>query len=217
MSNADDYILSHSNPEPEGLQWIRRQTYLQTNHYRMLSGPIQGHFLTMLCRFAKVERALEIGTFSGYSSACIAMGLPDGGHLDTLEINDEMEELIREGWRRCGVGDKITLHIADARDTLQTLQKEFKAGRLPAYDLAYIDGNKREYREYLEGVLPMMRKGGLILADNTLWDGKILQEPLPVDAQTREIVAFNDEVAKDGRFEAVMLPLRDGLSVLQVL
>lgn len=201
------YIAAHSSREDEALAWIRKQTNLRTNHARMLSGAVQGQLLTILTQAAGADRALEIGTFTGYASVCIARGLSQGGHLDTLEINDELNDVILEGWRRAGVDDRISLHTGDALESLKGLEGP--------YDLVYIDANKRQYRAYYETVLPMVRQGGIILADNTLWDGKILLDPLPSDAQTQEIAAFNDHVATDGRVSVAMLPLRDGLSVIR--
>ena len=201
------YVTEHSIQEDEALRWIRRQTNLRTNRARMLSGELQGALLTMITQSTGAKYALELGTFTGYASVCIARGLADGGHLDSLEINDELDGIILQGWEKAGVLDRITLHTGDALDTVKTLKGP--------YDLAYIDANKREYCAYFEALLPLVRTGGIILADNTLWDGKILEDPMPVDAQTREIARFNDMVASDGRVSAVMLPLRDGLTVIR--
>lgn len=205
------YIEEHSVPEAEGLAWIRRQTNLRTNYARMMSGPLQGSIITMLTKLCKVKNALEIGTFTGYTSVCIANGLASDGHLDTLEKNDELVDVIREGWEKCGVSDKITLHNGCALELLGEMVGE----KAEFYDLVYIDADKREYRQYFEAVLPLVRPGGLIMADNTLWDGKVLEDPLPVDHQTREIYAFNEMVAADFRVETVILPLRDGLSLIR--
>jgi len=205
------YIEEHSLAEAPGLDWIRRQTNLRTNYARMMSGPLQGTIITMLTKLCGVRNALEIGTFTGYTSVCIANGLAEGGNLDTLEKNDELEDIIREGWERCGVSDKITLHFGCALDLLA----QMASSKLQPYDLVYIDADKREYRQYFEAVLPLVRHGGLIMADNTLWDGKVLEDPLPVDHQTQEIYAFNNLVASDPRVETVILPLRDGLSLIR--
>lgn len=207
MDKLYQYISEHSAPQSEALEWIRRQTFLRTNHARMLSGPVQGSLLTMLVQCTGTVRALEIGTFTGYASVCIAQGLSEGGHLDTLEINDELVDLIHQGWQRAGVADRISLIAGPALETL---------GRLHGpYDFVYIDANKREYCAYYDAVLPLVRPGGLILADNTLWDCKILEEPLPVDAQTQEIARFNDKIAADDAVTVVMLPLRDGLTMIR--
>ena len=139
----------------------------------------------------------------------MAYGLPEDGHIDTLEINDELEDLMREGWSRAGVADKITLHIGDACETLSTLEGP--------YDLVYMDANKREYVTYYNLVFGLVRPGGLILADDVLWDGKLWQDPVPKDKQTQGIIAFNDLIVNDPRVESVLLPLRDGLNVIRKL
>ena len=214
MDKIYKYIAAHSVSESEDLLWIRRQTHLHTNHARMLSGEVQGALLTLLVRSIGAKRILEIGTFTGYATACLAKGLPeDGGHIDSLEINDELVGLIKEGWERAGVADRISLHVGDALETLSKLAGGTGADGF--YDLVYIDANKREYCAYYEAVLPLVRPGGVILADNTLWDGKVVEDPLPVDAQTQEILRFNEKVAADPRVECVIIPLRDGLSFIR--
>lgn len=204
------YIEKHINPENEALDWVIRQTHVRTNHARMLSGKVQGQLLRMLVQMSGASRILELGTFTGFSAICLAGALPEGGHLDTLELNDELEDLIREGFERAGVADKITLHIGDCKQTLRQLRNQ-------VYDIVYIDANKREYNEYYELVFDMVRHGGLILADNVLWDGKVCMDPLPQDQQTQAIVRFNDAIASDKRVESVILPLRDGLSIIRKL
>lgn len=214
MDKIYKYIAAHSVSESEDLLWIRRQTHLHTNHARMLSGEVQGALLTLLVRSIGAKRILEIGTFTGYATACLAKGLPeDGGHIDSLEINDELVGLIKEGWERAGVTDMISLHVGDALETLSKLTGGTGADGF--YDLVYIDANKREYCAYYEAVLPLVRPGGVILADNTLWDGKVVEDPLPTDAQTQEILRFNEKVAADPRVECVIIPLRDGLSFIR--
>ena len=208
MEASDRYIREHSSGQTEALAWIERQTNIRTNHARMLSGAVQGRFLTMLTEMIRPARVLEIGTFTGYSAVCIAYGLPENGHLDTLEINDELEDLILEGFDRAGVSDKISLLIGDAKKTLERL----KSGQ---YDMVYIDANKREYPEYYDLVFDMVRPGGYILADNVLWDGKVWLNPLPQDKQTQGIAAFNSIVARDPRVESVILPVRDGLNLIR--
>ena len=203
-----NYIAQHSSARPEVFEWIRRQTFLRTNHIRMLSGEPQGAFLTMLTRAMGVRRAIEVGTFTGYASVSIALGLPPEGHLDTLERNDELEDIIRGALERASVEDKVSVHFGNALDTLAALSATFQP-----YDLAYIDADKREYCAYFEALLPLMRPGAVILADNTLWDGKVFDE-LCHDAQTGEIRRFNDMVCKDRRVEAFILPIRDGLTVI---
>jgi len=206
-SASEKYLREHSSPQSEALEWIEKQTNIRTNYPRMLSGAVQGLLLTILAEISNARNILEIGTFTGYSATCLAYGLPEEGHIDTLEINDELEDLIREGWSRAGVEGKITLHIGDARKTIATLEGP--------YDLVYIDANKREYSEYYDLVFDLVRPGGLILADDVLWDGKLWQDPLPQDKQTLGIAAFNDKVMADPRVESVLLPIRDGLNVIR--
>ena len=206
-SASEKYLREHSSPQSEALEWIEKQTNIRTNYPRMLSGAVQGLLLTILAEISNARNILEIGTFTGYSATCLAYGLPEEGHIDTLEINDELEDLIREGWSRAGVEGKITLHIGDARKTLTSLEGP--------YDLVYIDANKREYSEYYDLVFDLVRPGGLILADDVLWDGKLWQDPLPQDKQTLGIAAFNDKVMADPRVESVLLPIRDGLNVIR--
>lgn len=206
-SREEQYVAEHSSPQSEALEWIQKQTHIRTNYPRMLTGAVQGRFLTMLARISGAERVLEIGTFTGYSSTCFAYGIKEGGMVDTLEINDELEDLIREGWERAGVRDRITLHIGDAKETLRTLSGP--------YDIVYMDANKREYCEYYDLIFDLVRPGGLILADDVLWDGKLWQYPMPSDKQTLGIAAFNDMVAADSRVESVILPWRDGLNIIR--
>lgn len=203
----DRYISEHSSLPSEALLWIEKQTHIRTNYPRMLSGPVQGELLKMLVELCGAARIIEIGSFTGYSSTCMALGLPEGGHIDALEINDELEDLMREGWRRAGVENRITLHIGDAVQTLRSLSGE--------YDFVFIDANKRQYLEYYTLVLPLLRKGGVIVADDVLWDGKVYAETPSRDAQTRALMEFNAAVASDPRVETVMLPLRDGLSIIR--
>lgn len=206
-SREEQYVAEHSSPQSEALEWIQKQTHIRTNYPRMLTGAVQGRFLTMLARISGAERVLEIGTFTGYSSTCFAYGIKEGGMVDTLEINDELEDLILEGWERAGVRDRITLHIGDAKETLRTLSGP--------YDIVYMDANKREYCEYYDLIFDLVRPGGLILADDVLWDGKLWQDPMPSDKQTLGIAAFNDMVAADSRVESVILPWRDGLNIIR--
>lgn len=214
-SPQDKYLRLHTTPQGDALSWIERQTNIKTNFPQMLSGAVQGRLLTMIVQMMKAQRVLEIGCFTGYSSVAMASGLPEGGHIDTLEINDELEDLIREGFSRAGVDNLITLHIGDAKKTLLQLKEEIQSGTRPLYDLVYMDANKREYCEYYSLVLDMLRPGGIILADDVLWDGKLYEEKLPVDRQTRGIALFNDMVASDPRVEVVILPIRDGLSIIR--
>jgi len=192
------------------LQWLQKQTNLRTNHARMLCGPVEGKLMEMLSGMIQPKNILEIGAFTGYSAICLARGLKEGGMLDSLELNDELEDLILQAHERAGLSDKITLHIGDAKQTLKTLKEQGKM-----YDLVFIDANKREYPAYYELVFDMVRPGGYILADNVLWDGKVYQENVPQDAQTQGIFKFNEIVKEDPRVENVIIPLRDGMNLIR--
>lgn len=212
------YIKEHTTPQGEALDWIEKQTNIRTNHARMLSGAVQGRFLMMMTEMIRPVRILELGTFTGYSSVCLASCLPEGGHLDTLEINDELEDLIVEGFGRAGLSDRITLHIGDCKKTLEQLRSGIlgsKDGETRLYDMVYMDANKREYPEYYSLVFDLVRPGGYILADNVLWDGKVYEDNVPGDRQTSGIARFNDMVAADPRVECVIVPMRDGLYLIR--
>ena len=221
MEKIYKYIEDHVTPQGEALDWVEKQTHIRTNHARMLSGKLQGELLRILVQISGARRILELGTFTGYSAICLATHLPQDGHLDTLELNDELEDLILEGFERAGLEEKISLHIGDCKETLLRLRSEMglsdgkavQAEKL--YDIVYIDANKREYCEYYNLVFDMIRPGGLILGDNVLWDGKVCMDPMPQDKQTVGIARFNDMVAADPRVESVILPLRDGLNVIR--
>ena len=221
MEKIYKYIEDHVTPQGEALDWVEKQTHIRTNHARMLSGKLQGEMLRILVQISGAKRILELGTFTGYSAICLATHLPHDGHLDTLELNDELEDLILEGFERAGLEGKISLHIGDCKETLLRLHSEMELTNGQTiqteklYDLVYIDANKREYCEYYDLVFDMIRPGGLILADNVLWDGKVCQDPLPQDKQTVGIARFNDMVTSDPRVESVILPLRDGLNVIR--
>lgn len=203
----EKYLREHSDAQSQALDWIVRQTHIRTNYPQMLSGSVQGALLTMLVKLVKPRRVLEIGCFTGYSTVCMAYGLPEGGHIDSLEINEELEYLILEGFEKAGVKDRITMHFGDAKKTLGTLQGP--------YDLVFMDADKRDYCAYYEQMKPLLHSGSLILADDVLWDGKVYADPIPGDAQTRGIVAFNDMIAADPTVEKVLLPLRDGLYLIR--
>ncbi len=221
MEKIYQYIREHASEPSEALAWVERQTHIRTNHARMLSGAVQGQIMRMLVQLSGAKRILELGTFTGYSAICLASALPEDGHLDTLEINDELEDLILEGFERAGLSDRISLHIGDCKDTLRRLRGVMgldeggQADPAMQYDLVYMDANKREYCEYYELLLDMVRPGGLILADNVLWDGKVCEDPMPQDKQTLGIARFNDMVSADPRVESVILPLRDGLNLIR--
>lgn len=201
------YIDSHIDPEPENLRLLNRRAQTRLLYGRMCSGHLQGRLLTMLTRMIAPRRVLEIGAFAGYSALCLAEGLPEGGEVHTVEVDDELEDFIREGFADSQYGNRVTLHIGDALEIVPMLGGE--------WDLVFIDGNKRNYIDYYRLVLPRLAKGGYILADNTLWDGKVADLDANRDAQTRGVAEFNDLVAADPLVERVILPLRDGLTIIR--
>lgn len=205
----DDYILTHSDPEPDYLYRLWRATNIHLLHGRMASGHLQGRLLKMLVGMIRPKNVLEVGTFSGYSALSMAEGLEDGGHLYTFEINDEQEDFTRPWIEQSPWADRITFLIGDAITEAPRLGISF--------DLAFIDGDKRTYRETYEMALSVVRKGGFILADNTLWDGHVVDPSYGKDQQTHGIVSFNDYVRQDSRVERVILPLRDGLTLIRKL
>ena len=203
----NDYILTHSEPEPEYLYRLWRATNLHTIHGRMASGHLQGRLLKMLVKMIRPKNILEIGTFSGYSAISMAEGLPDDGRLYTFEINDEMEDFTRPWIEGSEVADKISFIIGDA------LKEAPKLGI--TFDMAFMDGDKRTYRDCYEMVMTILKPGGFILADNTLWDGHVVDHAYDKDHQTQGIETFNDYIAQDPRVEQVILPLRDGLTLIR--
>lgn len=208
--DLNGYITGYSQEQDPVLKWLQKQTNLRTNHARMLCGPVEGKLMEFIARMIQPENILELGAFTGYSAICLARGLKEGGHMDSLELNDELEDLILQAHEKAGLSDRITLHIGDAKETLLRLKEEGKM-----YDLVFIDANKREYPTYYELVFDMVRPGGYILADNVLWDGKVYQENVPQDAQTQGILKFNRMVKDDPRVENVIIPLRDGLNLIK--
>ncbi len=208
--DLNTYLTNFSQEQDPVLQWLQRQTNLRTNHARMLCGPVEGKLMEMLSGMIQPKNILEIGAFTGYSAICLARGLKEGGMLDSLELNDELEDLILQAHERAGLSDKITLHIGDAKQTLKDLKEQGKM-----YDLVFIDANKREYPAYYDLVFDMVRPGGYILADNVLWDGKVYQDNVPQDAQTQGIFRFNEIVKEDPRVENVIIPLRDGMNLIR--
>ncbi len=207
-----EYIEQHSSSESEALHLITHRTHLRVINPRMLSGHVQGRVLSMISQMIQPKRILELGTFTGYSALCLAEGLNEDGRLITLEHNDEMEDFIRENLALSPLGEKIDLVIADAKEYLSTLL----TSDTTKFDLVFIDADKKEYCDYLDLVLPLMQPGGWILADNTLWDGHIIDPAYDKDRQTVALRAFNDKVAQDPRLEKVILPLRDGLTIIRV-
>lgn len=204
---TDNYILAHITPEDDYLHRLWRATHTQLLYPRMASGHLQGCLLTMLTRLIAPRCVLEIGTFSGYSALCMAKGMEPGGVVHTFEVNDEQEEFTRPWLEGSPYPARVEMHIGDVLELLPAMDLTF--------DMAFIDGNKRQYCDYYELVMSRLRPGGYILADNTLWDGHVADPAYDHDAQTLGIRRFNDRVAEDGRVEKVILPLRDGLTLIR--
>lgn len=203
----EKYVLAHSAPEGDYLYRLYRATNIHTIHGRMASGHLQGRLLKMLVSMIRPKNILEVGTFSGYSAICMAEGLDEGGKVWTFEINDEMEDFTRPWIENSPVADKIDFRIGDANIEAPKLGITF--------DLAFVDGDKRTYVETYEMVLRLLRPGGYIIADNTLWDGHVTDPAYDHDHQTQGIRLFNDHVAADNRVEQVIVPLRDGLTLIR--
>lgn len=206
-SELENYVLSHIDPEGDYLYRLWRATNVHLLRGRMASGHLQGRLLKMLVRMIRPKNILEVGTFSGYSAICMAEGLEEGGMVYTYEINDEQEDFTRPWIENSPVADKIRFIIGDAIKEAPKLGIEF--------DMAFIDGDKRTYIESYEMALSVLRPGGFILADNTLWDGHVLEVPKSNDRQTAGIENFNDFVMNDSRVEKVLLSLRDGLTLIR--
>ena len=217
-----EYIEQHSSPESEVLQQITRSTHLEVINPRMLSGHVQGRVLSMLSQMIQPKRILELGTFTGYSALCLAEGLSENGKLITIEHNDEMEDSIRRNLALSPLGEKIELRIGEAKEILKQLGNEIAnqlkedSEKQEKFDLVFIDADKKEYCDYLDLVLPLMQEGGWILADNTLWDGHIVDSAYDKDKQTIGLRDFNDKVMANEHIEKVILPLRDGLTIIRV-
>lgn len=208
QDNLTDYIERHISEEPV----LLAETYLHTNLYhlypRMCSGHIQGRLLKMFTAMIAPQRVLELGTFTGYSALCIAEGMPETAILHTIEIDDEMEDELLQRFGKSSVAERIVLHIGDCKDIVPKIDEQ--------WDMVFMDANKRCYPEYFEMIVPRMKKGGYIIADNTLWGGKVAEHPAPTDPQSRGIMRFNDLVARDPRVETAIVPIRDGLTILRV-
>ena len=208
----EEYISVHSTPETEVLESITRDTYVHILNPHMLSGHVQGRVLSMISHMIRPKHILELGTFTGYSALCLAEGLADGGELTTIEHNDELEETIRRNLERSPLGGRIRLIIGDAAEVISRQMSDVSSRM---YDLVFIDADKREYCTYIDAVYPLVPVGGFILADNTLWDGHIIDPAYDKDKQTLGLRAFNEKIKEDDRFEQVILPLRDGLTIIR--
>lgn len=204
--NIENYILSHIDEEPELLRQLNRDAHVNLLKPRMLSGHMQGRMLKMFCRMLQPKYILEIGTYTAYATLCLAEGVAEDAEIHTIEVNDELEDFIMKHLYKSKLKDRIHLYIGDAMQIIPSIDRTF--------DLVFIDANKRHYMEYYDLIFDKVRPGGLIVADNTLWDGHVLETPKPSDKQTIGIQKFNDMIAKDDRVEKVILPVRDGLTLI---
>ncbi|MBO7458301.1 MAG: O-methyltransferase [Paludibacteraceae bacterium] len=212
----EEYISEHSTPENDVLKAITRETYIHVLNPHMLSGHIQGRLLSMISHMIRPKRILELGTFTGYSALCLAEGLAEDGRLITIEHNDELEETIRRNLDRSPLSKKIELCIGDAKEILNAEgNKRGSINHEVLYDLVFIDADKREYCAYLDLVYPLVPVGGFVLADNTLWDGHVIDPAYDKEKQTLGLRTFNDQLKEDDRFEQVILPIRDGLTIIR--
>lgn len=203
----DEYILSHITAEPAHLARLYRRTHLNHLYPRMCSGHLQGRILSMLMAMIQPMYVLELGTFTGYSALCLAEHIRPGGEVHTIEVDDEMEEELTGLFESSPGGESIMLHIGDAEALIPTIDRE--------WDVVYIDANKRRYIEYIDLALPRLRKGGFIIADNTLWDGKVVDTTANHDTQTVSLDRFNSYVASNPELETVIIPVRDGLTLIR--
>jgi predicted O-methyltransferase YrrM len=205
----ESYCELHTSKECELLYRLNRETHIKMLNPRMISGQLQGKFLSLISKMLKPEKILEIGTFTGYSALCLAEGLTANGELHTIEIDKEMETMVTKYFKISEHKQKMHLHIGNALDIIPLLNKN--------WDLVFIDGDKTEYLQYYEMILPWVNKGGYILVDNLLWNGKVIEKVAEKDIDTQSIIAFNDFVQNDIRVENILLPVRDGLMLIEKL
>ena len=204
----EEYILSHIDPEPELLKRMTREANVKLLRPRMLSGNIQGRLLKMLATMIMPRNILEIGTYTGYSALCLAEGAPKDAKIYTIEIDDEMEGFITKYLQESEYGHKVELKIGDALQLMNNYEDNF-------FDLIFIDANKRDYLSYYHIAIEKLKKGGVILADNTLWNGKVVEDKFHKDEQTCGVMKFNNHIKDDTRIEKVILPIRDGLTIIR--
>ncbi len=205
----ENYIEKHSAAEPELLQQLNKETHQKILQPRMLSGHFQGRVLSMLSKIMQPKHILELGTYTGYATLCMAEGLATNGTIDTIDINEELEDIQQKYFEKSAFKDQIIQHVGNALDIIPTLNKKF--------DLVFIDADKENYINYWNLIVPMMNKGGIILSDNVLWSGKVLEEVQKNDKSTPILLEYNKMVNEDSRVETVLLPIRDGLTVSRVL
>lgn len=204
----DHYITAHSAIEPKLLAELNKETLLKVLNPRMLSGHYQGRMLSMISKLINPKHILEIGTYTGYATLCLAEGLTNDGTVDTIDINEELVSIQNKYFERSDYRDNIRQHLGMALDIIPTLDKKF--------DLVFIDADKANYANYFDVVLPKMNPGGVILSDNVLWSGKVLAEAKPNDKSTVALKAYNEKINNDSRVETVLLPIRDGLTITRV-
>lgn len=207
--DLENYIAQHSAAEPDLLQQLNKETHQKILQPRMLSGHFQGRVLSMLSKIIQPLNVLEIGTYTGYATLCLAEGLKSDGTIDTIDINEELEDIQQKYFNKSPFKNQIIQHVGNALDIIPTLNKKF--------DLAFIDADKENYINYWNLVVPLMNKGGIILSDNVLWSGKVLEEVKKNDKATQILLEYNKLVNNDPRVETVLLPIRDGLTVSRVL
>ena len=206
--DLDQYVTLHSQKEPELLAQLNRETYQKILQPRMLSGHFQGRVLSMLSKIINPKSILEIGTYTGYATLCMAEGLSENGTIDTIDVNEELVDFQKKYFEKSDWSKQIFQHLGDALDIIPTLDKKF--------DLVFIDADKENYINYFHLIIPMMNKGGIILSDNVLWSGKVVEEVKPSDITTRILLEYNKLLNEDARVETVLLPIRDGLTVSRV-
>lgn len=207
FEEIEQYVLDHIMPEESFLWELDRETHFQSLYSHMLSGHLQGKILYMLCRMINPTSILEIGTFTGYSAICMAMAMAEGGMLHTIEINDELESTVSKFINKAGLNEKVVTHFGDALEIIPQIDTMF--------DVVFIDANKRDYITYYNAVFDKVRSGGFIMADNILWNGKVVDKPRQSDAKTKGIIDFNEMIKADKRVENVILPIRDGVSIIR--
>lgn len=205
----DDYVTQHSENEPELLSALNKETYQKILLPRMLSGHFQGRVLSMLSKLIRPKSILEIGTYTGYATLCLCEGLQENGTVHTIDINEELFDFQRKYFDKSPWGKQITQHLGDALEIIATINTKF--------DLVFVDADKENYIAYFKMIVPMMEKGGIILSDNVLWSGKVLEPLHPKDKSTKELLEYNKLLKEDPRVETVLLPIRDGLTVSRIV
>ena len=205
----DNYVVAHSQKEPQILQDLTKETWQKVLNPRMLSGAFQGRILTMITKIIQPKNILEIGTYTGYSALCLAEGLPSNGSIITIDKNEELATLQNKYFEKSGFRDKITQYVGNAIEIIPTLDQKF--------DLVFIDADKSNYINYFNLVIDKMNAGGIILSDNVLWSGKVVEELDPKDVDTKILLAYNKMMNEDARIETILLPIRDGLTISRVL